>query len=967
MLRSLFVCGLLIVALCGLTGNVLAQSAACSPEPKFAFPNLPTRVPLPPDLCDFVKDEAAAIRLGKAWFWDQQAGSDGLTACATCHFHAGADPRSKNQLSPKGPPESTEPGASFDLGGPNATVTPGDFPFHRLADPDDANSSVLADTNDILSSQGVYHTTFNDIIPGSATEDVNVAPDPVFHVQGIHTRRVEPRHTPSVINAIFHIETFWDGRAKFFFNGVNALGQLDKNAFILQKQEDALEGAVKPRKLQMAFASLASQAVAPTTSPFEMSAEGRNLPKIGKKLLSLTPLAKQVVHPNNSVLGPLSKDDGSLTTPGLNTTYQAMIEAAFHEKFWFSDRRFTIDKQLIGTGVPANTDEFTLMETNFSLFWGLAIMLYESTLVADDSDYDRFVAGDESALTVEEQEGMDIFFDQGACFTCHRVPELTVATVRHLIDFAEGFEQTIELMGTNRDEFGQFVYDGGFYNTGVRPTIEDIARGGIASNGEPLSWTRFAKLNGEQADGIPQPPFIRPLRQGEAERIDGSFKTPTLRNTELTGPYYHNGGQGTLLDVVEFYTRGGDFFQTNIDNVLPVLGVIGHLRGKPDRQRALAKFMGQFTDERVRFRRAPFDHPQLFVPNGHEGDQNQVANDGTGQALEVFLEIEPVGAAGSDTPLQPFLGLPPEGLQANLQPPVKDKVVVFATNSIWLRQGASITSGHVVVNQASSGPVLHADANAELSVGPGVSTPGGPYQLIANRIRWHSEPDVTGGMVSNTLLANDGRIRKQAQPLALPVSDYALPPFFQTAPPGTQHVSIDRGGKRILAAGGYGDITVHAGGALRLSGGNYNIKSLAVKRQGRVLFDDFTQVRIAGRLHTEADAVIQPSATSSEDACGLVLYVAGINGDSGHLSAKPQAAQIGINNVVQANIYAPNGTLQVQASTRATGAFMGQDVEIGAGVRLTLDSRLEFPPHAPLSRPETASSTKHHNRRAPKG
>ena len=43
----------------------------------------------------FVKDQRAAILLGKALFWDQQAGSEDM-ACATCHYHAGADNRSRN-------------------------------------------------------------------------------------------------------------------------------------------------------------------------------------------------------------------------------------------------------------------------------------------------------------------------------------------------------------------------------------------------------------------------------------------------------------------------------------------------------------------------------------------------------------------------------------------------------------------------------------------------------------------------------------------------------------------------------------------------------------------------------------------------------------------------------------------------------------------------------------------------------
>ena len=39
------------------------------------------------------------------------------------------------------------------------------------------------------------------------------------------------------------------------------------------------------------------------------------------------------------------------------------------------------------------TAEFTLMEYNFSLFFGLAVQAYRATLVADDTPFDRFLAG----------------------------------------------------------------------------------------------------------------------------------------------------------------------------------------------------------------------------------------------------------------------------------------------------------------------------------------------------------------------------------------------------------------------------------------------------------------------------------------------------------------------------------------------------------------------------------------------
>ena len=40
--------------------------------------------------------------------------------------------------------------------------------------------------------------------------------------------------------------------------------------------------------------------------------------------------------------------------------------------------------------------------------------------------------------------------------------------------------------------------------------------------------------------------------------LKGAFKTPTLRDVELTAPYFHNGAAATLAEVVDHYARGGD-------------------------------------------------------------------------------------------------------------------------------------------------------------------------------------------------------------------------------------------------------------------------------------------------------------------------------------------------------------------------------------------------------------------------
>jgi len=86
-----------------------------------------------------VKDSTALAVLGKALFWDMQVGSDGIQACASCHYNAGADSRFKNQVNPGSD-------NSFNsVSGANQALTAASFPIV---------------TNDRVSSQGVYPRSF---------------------------------------------------------------------------------------------------------------------------------------------------------------------------------------------------------------------------------------------------------------------------------------------------------------------------------------------------------------------------------------------------------------------------------------------------------------------------------------------------------------------------------------------------------------------------------------------------------------------------------------------------------------------------------------------------------------------------------------------------------------------------------------------------------------------------------------
>lgn len=348
----------LFIGLTSVVGSSVAQLLC--PEP--AVPEKPATlgslkgvpVPLPAALDTVVKNRAKAIALGKAFFWDKQAGSDGQ-ACASCHFHAGADNRSKNQLSPglrAVPSDTTFQPMKSGGGGVNYQLTQSDFPFHVVADPLDRTSSIVFTTNDVASSQGTYGGTFIQFL-GRTSEQCTPESMPIFHVNGKLARKVEPRNTPTTINAAFQFRTFWDGRANNHFNGVDPFGRRNQNATILVS---TAAGSVASEILDLENAAMASQAVGPPLSDLEMACAGRAFRQIGRKMLNVVPrpLFKQKVDSTDSVLGPYADPIHGLKA---GVTYTTLIKEAFQDKYWNAP----------GYVSPAG---FTMMEENFSLYWG---------------------------------------------------------------------------------------------------------------------------------------------------------------------------------------------------------------------------------------------------------------------------------------------------------------------------------------------------------------------------------------------------------------------------------------------------------------------------------------------------------------------------------------------------------------------------------------------------------------------
>lgn len=656
-------------------------------------------MPVTPGLLDgdapIVINKTAAISLGKALFWDTAVGSDGM-ACASCHFHAGADARVKNQLSTgafhKKPTGMTfESTASGGVGGPNYTLKRSDFPLHQLADPSNKDSTVLFNSDDVVSSAGVFSNQFNSVNPsGSGVDDCTSVKDRIFHSGDLNTRKVPARQAPSVINAGYNFRNFWDGRANNIFNGVSPFGVRDVNAGIWVVQQD---GTVSKQALRLENASLASQAVGPPLNDAEMSCTERTFPDVARKLLARRPLETQEVHPDDSVLAELRDSSGQ----GLNTSYENLVKAAFAPRYWSGSGDF-------GSPKTVNAEPYKHIEANFSLFFGLALQLYQQTLVSDQTPFDTPRLADTypqipEGLNKQQERGLSVFIN-AHCATCHKGPTLSAAAHPDVYTLSDAFaslrlvnRKTLNGSFTSKG-VAQGLMDEGYFNTSVTPTEYDLGVGGKDPFGNPLSFTEqyVQKL----LDGSPlvdpvivnscdmdnsfaqdfkdkeliDDPYItgscgdrsiyakipslsvleKELQKGKKGRtlvaVKGAFKVPSLRNVELTGPYMHNGSLLTLEQVVDFYFRGGNFKNTAHFATLVFPQPIT-AQEKSD----LVAFLKSLTDERVRWERAPFDHPQLRIPHGHGA--NADANNAK-QAEDSFLTVPAIGKNGRDAGLGPL-------------------------------------------------------------------------------------------------------------------------------------------------------------------------------------------------------------------------------------------------------------------------------------------------------------------------
>lgn len=156
-----------------------------------------------------------------------------------------------------------------------------------------------------------------------------------------------------------------------------------------------------------------------------------------------------------------------------------------------------------------------------------AIEQFERTLVTPNSAFDKWLLGDDSALTAEELEGYELF-KKYDCATCHVGPNLGGLSY--------------ELMGLRRHYFSE---------RGLELTHEDNGR----------------------------------YKETQLERDRHRFKVPGLRNVEHTWPYYHDGTRETLEEAVRdmgLYQSGVELSEAEVYVITSFLKTLtGEYNGLP--------------------------------------------------------------------------------------------------------------------------------------------------------------------------------------------------------------------------------------------------------------------------------------------------------------------------------------------------------------------------------------------------
>ncbi|MDB5445133.1 MAG: cytochrome peroxidase, partial [Phenylobacterium sp.] len=175
---------------------------------------------------------------------------------------------------------------------------------------------------------------------------------------------------------------------------------------------------------------------------------------------------------------------------------------------------------------------------------GRALASYERTQIAFGSPFDEFMAGNKNAISEPAKRGWQLFNTKARCNLCHALTD------------------------TKQDP--TFFMDQQFHNIGI---------GIIRHNVVALACKAQASLNSGNTIAVDQAAIGSELSVlgrflvSKQQADIASFKTPSLRNALVTAPYFHDGSQRTLWDVMDHYNKGDGIHNPWLDQDMQPLGL----------------------------------------------------------------------------------------------------------------------------------------------------------------------------------------------------------------------------------------------------------------------------------------------------------------------------------------------------------------------------------------------------------
>ena len=158
---------------------------------------------------------------------------------------------------------------------------------------------------------------------------------------------------------------------------------------------------------------------------------------------------------------------------------------------------------------------------------GRALASFERTLIFLDAPFDRFLRGDEDAMSPAAQRGWVLYNGKARCVTCHPI-------------------NAASPIGS----------DERFHNIGVssrHQNFDALAAKAIAMLEQNASHEAIDALALE-TDASELGRFLVSRSYADV----GAFRTQQVRNVGITAPYMHDGSQVTLWDVMDHYNKGGE-------------------------------------------------------------------------------------------------------------------------------------------------------------------------------------------------------------------------------------------------------------------------------------------------------------------------------------------------------------------------------------------------------------------------